>query len=146
MVVGTIAQNQRFVFVMGAATTPDRPISENTRNFLRMFFPFSGDSGFCELPSSFGRPARQTPAIRPAKKSKKPADEQKSSGGLLGRVLPRKRRYAELGYLLPIFIGQRSKPGVSALPLGTPSTCILPRFGHSAMPRLGMHNFSQFLG
>ena len=54
------------------------------------------------------------------------------------RVFPRERRYAELGHLLPMFHIERAvKPGVSALPLGTPSTYILVRFGHSAMPRLG---------
>ena len=58
----------------------------------------------------------------------------------LSRVFPRERRYADLGYLLPMFpIELAVKPGVSALPLGTPSTYILPRFGQSAIPRMDCH-------
>ena len=65
-------------------------------------------------------PSRPFPSTHsPAKESKKPAQE----AGFLLRVFSRERRYADLGYLLPMFpIGPAVKPGVSALPLGTLST------------------------
>ena len=60
--------------------------------------------------------------------------------------LMRERRYANLGHLLPMSHIERAvEPGVSALPLGWPDTCIVARLGHSAIPRLGTgHDLSHF--
>ena len=54
-----------------------------------------------------------------AVQEQEPAHEE---AGFLDRVFPRERRYAELGYLLPMFYFEPAvEPGVSALPLGWPA-------------------------
>ena len=51
------------------------------------------------------------------------------------RVVPSERRYANLSYLLPFYLGQRSKPGVSAL--GSATLFILPQLKYLAMQPIG---------
>jgi hypothetical protein len=51
------------------------------------------------------------------------------------RVILREKRYAELGYLLPMFyIEQAVKPGVPDLPLGSPA---IWRLAHAAKATIG---------
>ena len=60
----------------------------------------------------------------PGPQKKKPAPKRRASH----QVVLRKRRYADLGHLLPMFsIEPAVQPGVSALPLGWPAINTLPR-------------------
>ena len=66
---------------------------------------------------------------------KKPAPKRRVSSDV--NVFVRERRYADLGYLLPMFPSEPAvEPGVSALPLYWPAIYSLPRRRRLAMPRL----------